>query len=119
MSAVTSLTAVNQRAARTAIKTVTTGAAVYGIFDVTMSSSYATGGDTLDFGATFPAIGGAGATAKQPTFVMPMPSAGYVFEYDAANKKMKAYRQSAATSALTEPNGVDLHTVTTRCLVFW
>lgn len=112
MSAVTSVVAVQARNARTSIKTTTVGAAVYGVFDVTMSSSYATGGDTFDF-ATIGAIG------RQPTAVLTSGSAGYVAEYDLANKKMKAYRQSAATSALTEPNGVDLHLVVFRCVVFW
>ena len=118
MTAVTSVAALGPRPMRTAIKTITTGAGVYGIFDVTMSAAYATGGDTLDFGASFGVIGGSTGT-KQPTAVFVQPNAGYVGAYDLTHKQMKAYRQSAATSALTEPNGVDLHLVVFRCLVFW
>jgi SLT domain-containing protein len=112
MTAVTSGALVNPRNARTAIKTVTIGAAQYGIFDITMSSSYATGGDTFDFSTI-------GAVGRQPTAVICGGSAGYTAEYDLTNKKMKAYRQSAATSALTEPNGVNLSSVVFRCVVFW
>lgn len=104
---------VQGRNSRTMIKTITSGASNYAIVDVTMSSAYATGGDTLDFST----IGGIG---RQPTAVVPCGGAGgYVFNYDLANKKMLAYRQSAATSALTEANGVDLHTITVRCVVFY
>jgi hypothetical protein len=99
---------------RTAIKTVTTGASHYAVVDLTMSSAYATGGDTVDF-STLGALSG-----RQPTAVVPCGGAsGYVFNYDLTNKKMLAYRQSAATSALTEANGIDLHTVVVRCVVFF
>jgi hypothetical protein len=45
---------------------------------------------------------------------------GYVFDVDYTNKKLLAYRQSAATSALTEvANAVNLSAITQiRCLAF-
>lgn len=105
--------AVTPRNSRTMIKTITTGASNYAVVDVTMSSSYATGGDSFDFST----IGGIG---RQPTAVIPCgTSGGYGFSYDFTAKKMLAYRQSAATSALTEPNGVNLSAITVRCVVFF
>lgn len=122
MTAVTSSALLNGRAPRTAIKTITSGAAMYGIFDVVMSASYATGGDSLDFGSSYGVIGGTSGT-KQPTAVFCQAigptAAGYLATYDLTNKKLMLFRQSAATSALTEPNGIDVHTTTVRCLVFW
>lgn len=100
------------RNARTSIKTITTGASNYAIVDVTMSAAYATGGDTC----TFSSLGGIGVTPKA---VICGGSAGYLAEYDITNGKMLAYRQSAATSALTEPNGVNLSAVVFRCVVFY
>ena len=46
--------------------------------------------------------------------------AGYVFDVDYTNKKLLAYRQTAATSALVEvSNGVNLSGVTQiRCMAF-
>jgi len=122
MTAVTSAAVLKPRNLRTAIKTITNGAAAYAIIDVVMSSNYATGGDSVDFGAVSGAIGGASGTG-QPTAVFCQAigptAAGYLASYDLTNKKLMLFRQSAATSALTEPNGVDVHTTTVRCLVFW
>jgi hypothetical protein len=122
MTAVTSAAALTPRNARTSIKTLTTGASNYMIVDVVMSSSYATGGDTIDFGSAIGAIGGTSGT-NQPKAVFCQAigptAAGYLATYDLTNKKLMLFRQSAATSALTEPNGVDTHTTTVRCLVFF
>jgi hypothetical protein len=90
-----------------------TGRSNVALVDVTMSSSYATGGDTFDF-ATVGLIG------MQPKFVDAAPNAGYLVFYDITNKKFKLFQQSAATSALTEvPNATNLSTVVIRCLVMW
>lgn len=81
--------------------------------NVTMSNSYAAGGDACDLQAAL------GLLARtNPTLVIAAPSAGYIPEWDSVNKKMLVYRQSAATSALTEATGVNLSAVTFKCLVF-
>ena len=113
MTGTSTIAQVNARSPRTSIKTVSTGSAVYGIFTVKMSATYATGGDTCDLSAMSVANG------KQPTAVFVQPTLGYLADYDKTNKKMIAYRQSAATSALTEPNGVDISAVTFTILAFW
>jgi hypothetical protein len=58
--------------------------------DVTFGSSYPTGGEAL--------------TAQQfglsaLDFVLPSPAAGYIFEFDHANKKLKAFTPTRAQSA--------------------
>jgi hypothetical protein len=72
---------------------------------VDMSASYPTGGEIVSF-ATL------GGRFAKPFFVLPRPIAGYVFEFDHAAMKLKAYQQSAATGALTEvPNATNLSAV--------
>jgi len=67
----------------------------------TMSSSYATGGDSL------PAVPG-DARFEMGVFT----ADGYLLTYDAVNRKLKAFRQTAATGALVEvPNATNLSTV--------
>jgi hypothetical protein len=108
------------RAPRTGVKVASTGIGTFALGTITPSSSYASGGDTLDFGTSFGLIGNRGSsTTSEPTAVFVQPSAGYVAEYDATNKKIKVYRQSAATSALTEATGVNLSAVTFNCLLLW
>jgi hypothetical protein len=108
------------RAPRTGVRTASSNTATFALGTVKCSNSYATNGDTLDWGTSFGLIGARGSTVTaEPTAVFMQPSAGYVPEYDAANKKVKVYRQSAATSALTEPTGVDLSSVTFNCLIFF
>lgn len=63
---------------------------------ITMSSSYATGGDTYsigDFGARVP------ATVHS---LQVMPAGGYVFEWDSANGKILAYEAAADGNPLDE-----------------
>jgi len=55
---------------------------IEGIFSLTASGSYATGGDTLDFAPLM------GYTNKQPTWVDIQGLAGFIYEYDKANKKV-------------------------------
>jgi hypothetical protein len=110
----------NARAPRTGFKTASTtmGTMVRGT--ITPSSSYASGGDTLDFGTSFGLIGNRGSsTTAQPTDIFAFPSGGYIPEWDSAAGKLKVYRQSAATSALTEATGVNLSAVTFNCLIFF
>src|SRR5690242_17590658 len=69
---------------------------------IVMDSSYATGGEAIDapgdLGYHHAMAGAAG---------------GYVPYWDRANQKIQAFRQSAATSALTEvPNATDLSATT-------
>jgi hypothetical protein len=66
----------------------------------TMSSSYATNGDTVD------APGDLGYEFAQMT------GEGYVLKFDQPTQKVKAFRQTAATSALVEvPNTTNLSAV--------
>jgi len=69
-----------------------------GVFSVVASGSYATGGDTLDFGTLI------GYTNRQPSSVSISGKAGFVYQYDLANKKMLVYCNTAggANSALGE-----------------
>jgi hypothetical protein len=67
------------------------------------TGTYATGGMAFDPGGLGLDHPIAGYT------VLPQPKAGYVFDYDGAAKKIKAYRQTAATGALAEvANGTDI-----------
>lgn len=62
---------------------------------VTFSGSYATGGETVDLPASWGGV-------KSVIAMFLNPTGGYVFEYVDSTKKVKAYRQTAATSALVE-----------------
>lgn len=88
------------------------------VADVTFDSSYGTGGealtpDMLDF-----------PTAIE--YILPQDSGGYSFQFDATNKKLLAYRQTAHTHAVTLDTGATAagsshtHTATTKtlCLSF-
>lgn len=67
----------------------------------TLSSSYATNGDTVD------APGDLGWE-----FALVSAAAGYQLKFDQPTQKLKAFRQTAATGALVEvPNTTDLSTV--------
>jgi hypothetical protein len=104
---------VQPRAPSGQLKASWTGRNNMALVDVTLSSSYATNGDTFDF-ATIGLIG------VQPLFVDSAVNAGYVLFYDRTNKKFKVFQQSAATGALTEvPNATNLSAVVARCLVVW
>ncbi len=118
--AAASVAIVSGRNARTALKTYTIGASNMALVKHTPSTSYATGGDAVDF-STIGAIGtGIATTTKQPTAVFIQPAGGYMATYDLTNKKMLVYQQSAATSALTEvASTTDLHATVFTCLVFW
>lgn len=75
------------------------------LVDLTLSSSYATNGDSLPWSNADVILSGG--------------DTGYLLVVDHANAKLKAYRQSAATGAFQEvPNTTDLSAVTTRALVF-
>jgi hypothetical protein len=70
------------------------------VIDFKFSASYPSGGEAWDPGA---------GILDEPSFiVLPVSRSGYVFDYDYGAKKIRAFRQSAATGALTEPTGVDL-----------
>jgi hypothetical protein len=75
--------------------------ATHKIFDFKFSASYPTGGEVWSPGA--------GILGSPAFVVLPIPKAGYVFEFDYAAGKLKAYRQTAATGPLVEvPNATDL-----------
>jgi hypothetical protein len=119
--AATTLALTGARQPRTGVKVASSGAGTIALGTVTMSSSYDTGGSAADFGTGFGLIGIRGSsTTKEPTMVFLQPSAGYVPEWVASSKKVKVYRQSAASSALTEvPSTTDLSAVTFNALLFF
>jgi hypothetical protein len=63
----------------------------YKITDFNFSSSYTTGGEAFDDRLDPPVA-----------VILPQPKGGYVFDFDYAAKKIKAYRQNATTGALVE-----------------
>ena len=77
------------------------------VVEVTMSNSYATGGDTVDV------IGSTKLNRLEALILFP--SAGYVPEYDDTNKKVKVFYAdypAASAGALIEvPAATDLSTV--------
>lgn len=76
------------------------------LVDLTLSSSYATNGDSLPWTNADVILCGGGDT-------------GYLISVDHTNSKLKAYRQNAATGAFQEvPNTTDLSAVITRALVY-
>jgi hypothetical protein len=78
------------------------GWAVRGV--LTMSNSYATGGDSITAAQL-----GIGQIVKMAVFDAP----GYLMRYNSASGTVQAYQQSAATGALTEvPNTTNLSAVT-------
>ena len=88
---------------------------------LTVSLSATTADATWDAGgATF----NANSYVANPDMVHIESSAGYVFEYDRATKKIKAYVQhdpaegtGGANIALEEATGLDLTTVTIRIMI--
>jgi hypothetical protein len=75
--------------------------------NVTFDSSLAAGGEDLT-----PAMLGFGHMIRELRTSGEM--AGYLVEYDYANEKLSAYRQSAATGAFDEADTIDLSTKTIR-----
>ncbi len=107
------------RPPRTQVKSISQGSITYGLGTVTMSNSYATNGDTGDWGALSPLIGQQKATAQQPTMVFLQPSAGYIPEWVTSTKKIKVYRSAGSAAALAEvPNATDLSAVVFNALIF-
>lgn len=66
---------------------------------ITLSGTYPTGGDPLDFASYYPF-----GSAKQPDSVQVNGKAGFVYQYDLANKKLLVYTNTAggANAALGE-----------------
>lgn len=61
---------------------------------LTFSGNYAAGGDSIDIKGTAPQAGGLRwFSSKDPSWVEVAGKAGYFFEYDAANKKLKVRQQ--------------------------
>lgn len=69
---------------------------------ITPSGNYATGGDDLDFSKV------AGITNRRPDFVIVAGMAGFVYQYDVANKKLLVFCNTAggANAALGEHTAV-------------
>ena len=82
----------NARAPRTSVKTASTltDTVVHGV--LTGSSSYATNGDTINFGSAFGLIGHGKTTPDQPTAIYFSPSSGgHSAWWDKANGKVKVF----------------------------
>lgn len=77
----------------TLVKRTKTIQGLVGIFTLTASGNYASGGNSLDFA---PKIG---YTNRQPKTVVVTGLAGYIYEYDLANKKLKV-RQGAVAGTI-------------------
>lgn len=79
---------------------------------VRFSNAYQAGGETVDLSSWLRDVKGFVAT----------PAAGYIFEYDYANRKLKAFRfdyaAAAAGPAVEVPAGTDLSAVMTRFIAW-
>ena len=84
------------------------------IVNVTMSASYATGGDACDFQASGGVLGRAA-----PLAVLAFPtSTGFVPVWDSVNKKMKLFWCAGSGAVLTEiTNATNVSTTVVTCLV--
>jgi hypothetical protein len=85
----------------------------YGIVEVTLDSSYPTGGEAIDFPA---ALGWNSLTGL--VSVNSTSATGYVPQWDSGNAKMLMYEAGADAAALDEvANTTDLSAETMTCLV--
>ena len=104
----------NVRPPTTAILSVS-GAVRFAVVDFTFDSSYATGGELMDFADT--QLSGRTILGVWP----PSSQGGYNFEYDFAAKKLKAfhfnYPGASAAAAVEVPAATNLSAITIRCLV--
>lgn len=83
--------------AATLVKRTKTSGEIVGIFTLTASGSYSTGGDSLDFSTII------GFTNQQPDFVQIVGIAGYRYEYDIANKKVLVRQVDFAGGTVSKP----------------
>lgn len=106
----------NARAPRVLLKSASskTDNVVHAV--LTGSSSYATNGDTINFGSTFGLIGHGKATPDQPTAIYFSPSSGgHLAWWDSTNNKVKVF-----VSGGTEvTNATNLSTFTFPCTIYW
>lgn len=105
--------------ATTLSKRSKTSGVLNGIFSLTFSGSYSTGGEALDLSTLI------GFTNRRPDFVEVVGVAGYIYKYDYANKKVLVYIPTtpstnapfAQHSAATYDAAVSGDTV--KLLAFW
>lgn len=85
--------------------------AYYIVADVTLDTSYPTGGEVVSHGEL-------GLTSID--FVLPSPAAGYIFEFDHANNKLKAfygdYNATEDGALIQVPDKTDMSTVKVRLI---
>lgn len=93
------------------------GGSLLVIAELTMSNSYATGGDDLPTNANLGL--GTGANALHAIFLAGLRgNVGYLLAVDFPNRKIRAYLTGAAAgSALDEANGQDLSSFAIRALI--
>lgn len=105
----------NARAPRTVLKTASskTDNVVHGV--LTGSASYATSGDTINFGSLFGLIGHGKTTPDQPTAVYFSPSSGgHNAFWDSVNNKVTVWNGTTQIA-----NATNLSTFTFPCTIYW
>lgn len=88
------------------------GDLIFALREITFSGTYPTGGETLDFTSTIKRGSGIGKTIM----VIPEGKAGYEFEWDRANSKLKV-NTTAATELAAAAYPAGLTAGTLRVLV--
>lgn len=105
----------NARAPRTVLKTASskTDNVVHGV--LTGSASYATSGDTINFGSLFGLIGHGKTTPDQPTAVYLFPSSGgHSASWDSVNNKILVWNGTTQIA-----NATNLSTFTFPFMAVW
>jgi hypothetical protein len=105
--------------AATLLKRRQTPLGIVGLVQLTASGSYSTGGDSVDLATVV------GMTNRKPDFVEIAGIAGFVYQYDQANKKVLVYCNTAGGSnaalgehtAATYATGVSGDTI--LALAYW
>jgi len=105
----------NARPPRTAIKTASSATEIMVHAVLTGSGSYATNGDTINFGSSFGLIGHGKTTPDQPTAIYFSPSSGgHSAFYDKANNKVKVFNGTTEIA-----NTTSLSAFTFPCIIFF
>lgn len=78
------------------------------MFTITISGTYTTGGDVIDFATVDPKP--TSLAGKQPFFVSAIGQLGYTYLYDYTNKKLKVFQCAGAGAPQAEvANGSSAH----------
>jgi hypothetical protein len=103
------------RAPRMSLKTASSGTANMVHAVLTGSASYATNGDTINFGSSFGLIGNGKTTPDQPTAIIFSPSSGgHSAWWDKTNNKVKVFNGTTEIA-----NTTNLSTFTFPAVLFF